>query len=284
MPFDLDACSVLDRVEPQSAVIVGQMPGSPDSNIDLAWLTWLTERDGGGGGATGFDAIGWESDTWVLHHMYEVPDADPELTHDEVHHEGLESGGVAPSIIGSVNLDEVSVVVGGSLGMSAPEPGWRRLRWSELAERLSVSLDGHETPPNYRWFPYRSWPSSLQPPNEGSLNSQGLETLVDLLAAFSSGGRSTRCVAYYSPLANGARFEEDFVREVALGEIGSVVDRERGRVGTPSNWWPLDRSWMVFTDWDLWGTKVSGPLELVDELRSSRSIECIDWHPSSDQN
>ena len=28
---------------------------------------------------------------------------------------------------------------------------------------------------------------------------------------------------------------------------------------------------------------VSGPLELVDELRSSRSIECIDWHPSSDQ-
>ena len=27
---------------------------------------------------------------------------------------------------------------------------------------------------------------------------------------------------------------------------------------TPSNWRPLDRSWFVYTDWDLWGTKFSG--------------------------
>ena len=48
-------------------------------------------------------------------------------------------------------------------------------------------------------------------------------------------------------------------------------------IGTPSNFWPSDRSWFVYTDWDLWGTKVSGPAVLINAIRSDPNLETLDW-------
>lgn len=72
------------------------------------------------------------------------------------------------------------------------------------------------------------------------------------------------------------------MEEVDLGDVANLVDRAQGRIGTPSNLWPLDRSWMMFTDWDLWGTKVSGPRELMDAIQSAPGLECIDWRRTGD--
>ncbi len=82
----------------------------------------------------------------------------------------------------------------------------------------------------------------------------------------------------YSPLANGGDFDDVFMEEVALGDVANLIDPDQGRIGTPSNLWPIDRSWMVFTDWDLWGTKVSGPRALIDSLRAAPDLECVEWH------
>jgi hypothetical protein len=44
---------------------------------------------------------------------------------------------------------------------------------------------------------------------------------------------------------------------------------------TPNNIWPEDRSWFVFTDADLWATKVSGSLELTKDLVQTGELETI---------
>jgi len=47
---------------------------------------------------------------------------------------------------------------------------------------------------------------------------------------------------------------------------------------SPSNIWPVDRSWFLWTDADLEGTKVSGSTTLVTRVREKRELETEDWH------
>ena len=39
------------------------------------------------------------------------------------------------------------------------------------------------------------------------------------------------------------------------------------------NIWPAAREWFVYTDWDGWGTKVSGPAELIERLAADPELE-----------
>ncbi len=94
-----------------------------------AWRSWLVDRADGDESVTGFDAAGWDDTTWVLHFMYESPDDDSALTHDDLHRDAVNQGLIPATIVGSVNLDEVTTVVGNALGMSARPSGWTRLRW-----------------------------------------------------------------------------------------------------------------------------------------------------------
>jgi hypothetical protein len=64
---------------------------------------------------------------------------------------------------------------------------------------------------------------------------------------------------------------------VTIADVGSLVGRTSVRVGTPTNWWSADASWMVYTDWDLWATKVSGPPALIASIESDARLECIHW-------
>ncbi len=251
-----------------------------DEDEQRFWLDWLAERTEDDGIA-GFDASGWPASTWVLHAITEDLASASEATWDDIRRERLAAGLEAPLIVGSVNLDEQSTVVGGSLGMSERSPGQRvRLRWHELAARLNLDLEVSNRPPSSNWFPYRSWPARIDPPDEGSLDAESLVVLVEVLADASDGSTSP-CIAYYSPLANGARFDETWMREVDVTDVPSLVDRSAGRVGTPSNWWPLDASWMVFTDWDLWATKVSGSDALIAAIERDQRLECIRWTTSA---
>ena len=254
--------------------------GEEIDNRTEAWLTWLADRSAGDG-YTGYDAVGWEASTWVLHSIYEVPGSDPNITHDDLHRQAVENGRTPPAVVGSINLDKVSTVVGNSLGMTVVQPGWARLRWSALAERLSVDVGKSDRPPCHRWLPYRSWPASLIPPDEGSLDEESFRALVEVLAAHAPRGHSTSCVAYYSPLACVGVSNEVFMAGVQLGDVARLVDPEAGRAGTPSNLWPLDRTWMIYTDWDLWGTKVSGSRELIEAVLSVPQLECVSWAPAT---
>ena len=66
------------------------------------------------------------------------------------------------------------------------------VRWTEFAARLGASLDNQEVPPCFRWFPQKSWPASMEPPPEGSLDEISLEALMPHLCAASP---SDKCVA-----------------------------------------------------------------------------------------
>ena len=245
------------------------------------WYAWLRERSRDDKGFAGFDVGGWEDSTWVLHSIFQEPGGDGSVTHDDVLRAALRSGDIVPQSEGERILHERCSTIGSSMSMGTPRPGWVRVPWRELATRLSIDLLGKKYPPSYSWFPHSSWPANLQPPNEGTLDLTCLTALIGILSAPSRDGRDSPCVASYSPLANASRRYEPCAYEVPLGDIVKLVAPQGDHDGTPSNFWPVDESWMVFTDHDLWGTKVSGPRGLIDALRASRDLECIDWAPPS---
>jgi hypothetical protein len=125
-----------------------------DETTREGWLNWLAARSGEDRGVTGFDVVGWPAATWVLHSIYEDPTDPGVATHDDVRRAQLASGFESPLVVGSFNLDDVSTVIGSSLGMSErPEPHWTRLRWQDLAARLGVDFASQAYPPGLRSFP-----------------------------------------------------------------------------------------------------------------------------------
>jgi hypothetical protein len=43
--------------------------------------------------------------------------------------------------------------------------------------------------------------------------------------------------------------------------------------GSPNNFWPEDRVWMVWSDYDLWATRVDGCEELIDVLVADEELK-----------
>jgi hypothetical protein len=238
-----------------------------DSAIALEWLAGID-------GFCGYDARGWERQVWVLHAMYEADDRPGGLSHDDVHRIELQAGVVEPLIVGDVNLDELvgAVVTGSAVGASGdPGDGWHRLRWSNLAARLDVDPFAREVPPCFRSFPYRSWPANIAPPAEGSLDREQFRSLLDCLAPCSATGWDTTCIAYRSPLRTGD-FDNHTMHRCSLRELGDLYDAQ---AGAPNNIWPEDRQWFVYTDHDLWATKISGSSSLIDSLKGDSALEAV---------
>jgi hypothetical protein len=150
--------------------------------------------------------------------------------------------------------------------------GWERLRWGELADRLQVNPFDIGLPPCFRSFPYKSWPVNIAPPGEGSLDHEQFVRLVDQLGVISPEADRTECFAYYSPLATGV-FD---VPTVYRGKLRGLADLcAESRSGSPANIWPEDRSWFVYTDWDLWATKLSGDRELLHRALEDEELEAV---------
>ncbi len=96
--------------------------------------------------------------------------------------------------------------------------------------------------------------------------------MIAILAEHSEHGISTQCTCYYSPMIGGT-FEEP---SVFVGQLGEVIDLTTSKRFSPSNFWPEDRSWFIYTDYDLFGTKVSGSSALARAVDSQPELET--WH------
>jgi hypothetical protein len=241
---------------------------------ELGWLATRPEMES----VTGYDPEGWEASTWVLHALY-VNDALVGLgSHDELRRQSLASGAVAPVIIGDVNLDAVSTVTGTPLGFVVrPGSPWRRVRWAEYLGTLSASLDGHENPPSDAWFPHKSWPVSVLAPPEGSLDEESFTALVDTLAATGGSGFDAECLAFYASLP-ASDFDSPHLWRGRLGELETLLSDRGGPYSfTPTNFWPVDRSWFVWTDYDLSATKISGSRQVLGAVRRRRDLDWLDW-------
>jgi hypothetical protein len=271
----------MPHVGVQTANIDGVMQPRMTRQADAAEpLAWLRDDRGGVevGSVTGYDPSMWEDSVWLLHAMWETPAESPVSSFHDLHSRQIADGAVAPTVIGGVNLDDATVATGVPLGYAeVPGGGWSRLRWTDLAARLGIDLGvGQSVPPCFRWFPIRSWPVNIRPPTEGSLDQTSLHALLPVLARCSAGADETPCYAFYASLPAGV-FDEPTLFSGPLAAVTDLVTGSDPMPATPSNLWPRDRSWFVYTDWDLWATRVSGPPRLVAELAATPGLETFAW-------
>ncbi|GLY78274.1 hypothetical protein Airi01_065410 [Actinoallomurus iriomotensis] len=249
--------------------------GAADWLVDLA-----------GDGLTGFMPPPLPDAAWVLNAMYEHENGPTDVSYDEYHRDGLDAGRTEPHIAGNIDLDSMGIITGGGLGRNEhPGPGWRRLRWTELAQRSGDPVVPDGSLPSYRCFPSArkdgSWPIGIHPPTEGSLDRETWNRLIALLTAHAPAGADTRCLAYYNPLMLGAiDFENLHIRAGRLGDAEILYDNPDTDF-SPSNLWAEDHSWVLCTDYDLWATKVAGPGPLVEALVTDTEIEAVrlPWAP-----
>jgi hypothetical protein len=143
---------------------------------------------------------------------------------------------------------------------------------SSLAARLDHAHTPLDVPPCFRSFPYSSWPATIAPPAEGSLDREQFVRLLDDLAEVSEDGYGTMCTAYCSPLASGD-FDHHTLFRCELRKLTELYDDED--LGSPNNVWPDDPTWLTYTDEDLWATKVSGGRQLIERLMADDELETV---------
>lgn len=261
----------------------------------IAWLAGEDlPADRGIPGGTGFDPVtGWDASLWVLNAVYENPEMPADMTHHELHQRAIELGLRQPTMVGEVNLDELAVTTGQSLGFAElPGRSWRRLRWAEVGKRAGFGFwavsgrwpDLHYIPqeqwddpavippasgPRIGPTEQSSWPVALLPPTEGSLDEESLQALIRVLSHHTPAAALAHCDFYFGcpPLRDGPRMFTGH-----LHEVRSLID-ENGF--TPNNLWPADRSWLVYTDYDLCATRVSGSAKLMAALTAADGIDSV---------
>ncbi|WP_157695520.1 hypothetical protein [Nakamurella panacisegetis] len=243
-------------------------------------VEWLKQTGQTSGFVTGFDPDGWPANAWLLHAMYQNQALAGLGTHHDARRSAIDRGAVEPVIIGEVDLDASSTVTGVPLGYVArPDANWERLRWREYLEQTGDPLESlHDVPPSTQWFPRGSWPVSISPPPEGSLDEVTWSALIDVLVEATTVGQE--CYAFYGSLPS-RDFEAVEVWRGPVKSLGTVLESSRHDF-TPTNVWAVDRSWFVYTDYDLLATKISGPRLLIDRLMSRPDVEAVFWKRSAE--
>jgi hypothetical protein len=235
----------------------------PDGDEAIGWLKDLDP----GHGHSGYEPPRRPDAAWILHSMYVWKEGLVTTTHDDVHRTfraaGLASG---PEPAGDGDLGDLmegAVVTGTRIGRGGhPGPGWRRLRWALPGSRCLRQA-----------HPTGSWPAAIEPPAEGCLDREGWRRLTALLVEHDPDGEDRRCLAYYCSFVTGD-WDTETILAGRLGDAADLYDHP-AMSSCPSNLWARDRSWAVYCDWDLWGTKVAGPSSLIEAILADPELEAL---------
>ncbi len=232
--------------------------------VDTGWITDPLREESL---HTGLPAPWMPSCVRILHAAWESPGPSLGVSHHQVRAEALATGEIEPVHIGDVDM-EVGILTGVSGRMETPPQGWRRLRWSEIAARIGVELDPTEASLEGQLLPFltdRSWPSSVVPPPEGTLDELSLRVLADILQVLHRG--LTIAYSTRDDWFGDGGFSRGTVREVW------ELSMERGY--SPNNWWPDDRSWLVCTDYDSQATDFFGDAQVVEAVATVPELETL---------
>lgn len=226
------------------AAVSEVLQGHPELNsvASLRWQTALHERDlrPEGKGFTGFECGGWQDSTWILHQLDAYP----------------------------TSADRTAIESAMATTVTS------RIWWNELIARHAIDVRSQQMPPYLGWFHNATLPEEVvaaSPP--GALDNASLARLIALLLA-ATGSGPAGCIGYWSPLAvdlaTPLYFEFDLRADNAFGDRQTFSP-------TPSNWWPHDLSWMVYSDGDLCATQVSGSSTLIASIRADGELETLNW-------
>ncbi|MFN8168446.1 MAG: hypothetical protein U0S36_06655 [Candidatus Nanopelagicales bacterium] len=235
--------------------------------LDDAPLAWLSDVDW-----NGFDPSGWSDSTWVLHPMWVRRDhplwASPDLTLEQ--------------------RDTMARQFTDTYAWHEPlGPDWTRLSWADFTERFDLASEFDRLGPA-AFFGGKNVPApgryGIVGPGEGDLDPEVLGVLVRCLSEHSPDGAQTACYAYWDHVAvfwhvdsgRGKLFEG------SLAAIPSLIGLETSQDPSPTNFWPIDRSWFVYSDPDSSATKVSGSASVINALRACTHLETRDWSLDSE--
>ncbi|MER7732889.1 hypothetical protein ABTX80_18585 [Streptomyces erythrochromogenes] len=263
--------------ETSAALAAVRWPLAASAETD--WLKELTAGDG----LTGFMPPALPDAAWVLHAMYEHERGPFDMPYAEYLRAFLNRNGTGPEIIPGLDPADVFADLSDPFATSKgehPGPRHRRLPWAELARRTGDPLAVEGRLPDHRSFPSLrdsgGWPVGITGPSEGRLNRADWNRLAEILIEHSPRGADTPCLAYYTPLGQGAEdFDDLHVRAARLADAKVLYDHPDEDFWSPSNLWAQDRSWVLCTDYDLWATKVAGPAPLVEALLGDGEIEAV---------
>jgi|HubBroStandDraft_6_1064221.scaffolds.fasta_scaffold06787_2 hypothetical protein len=166
-----------------------------------------------------------------------------------------------------------SLLVGRWSGVEEAENA--RVSWRTLSERYGLLFHPEFNPESFRKaFETGSWPRYLLGPAEGTLDRKTCETLISVLKPFNK--EQTVYFRFSDYLMN----DQPHLYSGDLNELTSFLTKPNFG-GTPECWWPQDRSWCVYTDWDLTFTLIAGSRELVDGCLAHTMLECIEVTPET---
>jgi hypothetical protein len=209
--------------------------------VDETWLEWLAAA--GSDHGTGYDVGDLPDSAWVLHAMYERFDGTSAVVPDA-------SAPNRPDRYQRSNNDGIPWA-------HDPGPQFRRLRWHDYAKRTGNGF--------------------VQSPSKGSMDVESWTHLVDLLRRQSPRGDDTVCTAYYLGWTSRCLEDMPYLFRGRLGDASTLIEHPHYG-GSPQNLWPDDQSWVVYTDWDLCATRVSGPAALIEALLNEPFLE-VDRSP-----
>ena len=148
------------------------------------------------------------------------------------------------------------------------------VRWRDLAEQFGLVFHPEINEESFSRYFKRTiggWPRYLFGPDEVVIEEADCRPLVETLAPFTG---SQTCYFRFDLIVTDD-YESDLVFDGTLEDIFEVQKIEAVH-GSPTNWWPEDRSWFVHTDYDLTFTLVGGTREIVDSLLSNPELESIE--------
>ena len=117
-----------------------------------------------------------------------------------------------------------------------------------------------------------SLPRYLIAPDEGEMECSLVKEMMDILKPFTEENKVYFC---YSLLKVIQWKQDDLVYCGNLEDVLTLCTKEELN-GSPTYWWPEDKSWCVCTDYDLDFTLVGGSEELIHRFLSNRELESIE--------
>ncbi len=245
-------------------------------------MAWLISGRGDGMWSVGVEPDGFEARVKVFHAMWEHPSAGKAESYDQAEKRSIAEGEREPRIVGDTNLSEVGTLIGTVGGPSQRPSGWRRLRWSDLAQRWGVAIDADAVNSVACFSPglkSGSWPTSILPPTEGSLDWESYERLMSILCSV-PGPHSILAFSTILTWFGDTGFEVPLVYSTAEELLAEYQSSPLN--GSGQNWWPEDRRWLVYTDYDLCTTTVHGDRDLIQMISSDDYLEAFELLPDPD--